>query len=387
MARRSSALGEEITLLDESYNEPEAETVDEEESPRLSLREQLEAGFDKISEKDSDESEDEEDTDDASARAGRARDDRGRFAKSQEQQSQESELEATTEGQDPELAIESAHPATPVLAPSGWDAEEREAFNQAPRKAQEAFVRRETELRRAFQQASERASHVERTWTEVDQALKPFEQQLGLAGIKPAQAVQQLMKWQQFLESDTDRALVQLAQSYGRTFGQLAQVEARQPQVSPEMRALQQQVQQLNGLLNQQQQFKQESEKAAIAAEVQSFCNETDANGNPLRPYIEHIIEDVTQVLQSLRSLKPQAPVRSLLQEAYEKAIWLNPSTRELEIRRAAPKPDKQTIEKARRAQKLVNGEARSAAGPDRSPKSVRDHLLASWEKMNPGSV
>lgn len=387
MARRSSALGEELTLIDEAYHEPETEAVEDEE-PRLSLREQLEAGFEKISENASDEeSESEEDTDSAAEKASRARDEKGRFAKSQEQRSQESELEATTEGQETELAIESAQPAPPVLAPSGWDAEEREAFNQAPRKAQEAFIRRETELRRSFQQASERAAHVERTWAEVDQALKPFEQQLGLAGIKPAQAVQQLMKWQQFLESDTDRALVQLAQSYGRTFGQLAQVEAQQPQVSPEMRALQQQVQQLNGLLNQQQQHKRESEYAAMSAEIQSFCAEKDAQGNPLRPYIEHIIDDVLPVLQTLRSAKPQAPVRALLQEAYEKAIWLNPSTRELEIKRANPKPDKQAIERARRAQKLVNGEARSAGGPDRSPKSVRDHLLASWEKINPGSV
>ena len=353
----------------------------EEVEAKPSLRETLEANFSKLEEgEEAGEFEDEaEGAEESSAPSSRSRDASGRFAKPDHEVHTSGE-DTATEGVEPQAIDPALSYSAPALAPPGWTAEEGKAFNQAPPELRAAIHRRETDLRRGLSQATEEAKQVRQTWQEVEQAIAPYAQQFQRAGVTPGRVVNQLMAWQQFLDNDTDRALLQLAQSYGRSFQDLVQKEAAQPQEPPAIRELRQQNQQLMGLYQQQRQAQVKQAQARLASEIDSFVKEVDASGSPARPHIEHVVNDMLPIVQSMAN-SGLAP-RQILQQAYEKALWLNPATRELEMKRLTPRPTKESIDKARRAQKLINGEARGVVAPER-PKSVRAALLANAEKLN----
>ena len=381
---KNSELGDIVPLSDVVDDEPE-----QQEEPRLSLREQLEANLEKITDESGDVEDPDEETelDEQPSESARERDEKGRFVKSANIQAQETGTEETTESEETGQAIESAPPATPVFAPSGWAAEEIPLFNQAPRELQQAIARRETDLRRGFQQASDRAAHIERTWSEVDAAFKPYEQQFDLAGVSKGQVLRQMMAWQSRLDNPDTRATAfrELARSYGTDLQQLAQYEAQQPQEPSYVRELRQQNQQLFGLFQQHQQAQQLQAHNALGEEIAAFRDEVDATGNKLRPYLEAVIDDMIPILRTLKGTGLNS--KQMLQQAYEKAVWLNPQVREFEIQKRAPKVTKESVEKARRAQKLVTGEARSNSAPPPKKLSLRETLEANWDKQNPGRL
>lgn len=354
---------------------------------RPSVREAVEAAYEKVV-VGREEAEADEPAETPAEKTARERDEAGRFvAKAKELKDHEahkSGAEPTIESQ-PAQAIESAPSAIPVPVPAGWAADVAPLFNQAPPRLQQEIHRRETDLRRGLQQATEKAAQVERTWAEVDQELAPYKEAFARNGVTPARVVSQLMSWQRHLDANPEQALEDLARTYGLDLRQVAESRAQQPQEPPHIRELRQQVQQLTGLFNQQteaqKQAQQQQAQQAILADIQAFANETDASGNPVRPYVEHVIDDMLPIMTALRGTMP---TRQLLQTAYEKAVWMNPSTRELELKKVtAPPPNTQNIEKARKAAKLVNGEAIGNAPPER-PKTVRAAAEAAWEKLHP---
>ena len=351
--------------------------------PKKSIRETLEENFEKLEARQDDEDTDDAESGEPTAKKRRERDATGKFlAKTKDFEARSSGEVDTTESVTPS-ATESTAYTTPVLPPPGWAADARETFNQLPPRLQQEVYKRETDLRRGLQQATENAAQVQRTWGEVEQVLSPHMERFNLMGVSPGRVVNQFMAWQQKLDSDPADGLRQLAQSYGLDLRQLAEQEAQTPQEPPYIRELRQQNQQLMGLYQQTQQRQQMSHAQALANEVQGFVEERDGSGNPVRPYMEHLIEDMVPLVQHMRSQNPHAHPRQLLQAAYEKAIWLNDSTREIELKKSQTQPmSKQTIDKARKAQKLVNGEARSDSGPVKA-KGLRATLEANWEKLN----
>jgi hypothetical protein len=353
----STGIVEESELID---FEPEADS-------RPSLRETLEAAYDEI----------QPDIEAESLEAETARDESGRFA-ARSQKAQESTGAGATEGQ---LATGLEPAALPVPAPAGWATDAKELFTQLPPRLQQEVRKRETEDRRALSAAQERAAAVERTWSEVDAVLAPKKQLFALNGVSPARVISQFMAWQDTLDADPVQGLRQLASSYGLDIRQLAEQEVSQPQEPPQVRELRNQVQQMQGYFQAIQQQSEAQKTQTIQSEVVNFAQETDAAGNPVRPYVEHVIEDMIPHIQFMRAQNPEAHPRQLLQAAYDKAIWANPSTRELELRRASAVPSP-NLEKARRAAKIVNGESNGVMQSER-PTSLRATLEDQWDKIH----
>lgn len=319
----------------------------------------------------------------AKQRAERERGDDGKFVSKSKDKSEAHESgEVETIEAPKEPAIESAPTSAPVFAPPSWAADARETFNQLPPRVQQEIVRRETDLRRGLQQATDRTAQVERTWGEVDALLKPYEGQLARAGATKAQVLKQSLEWQKYLDTDLPAAMTALARSYGTDLRTLAQLESQQPQEPAYVGQIRQQLQQTQALIQQNQQREAENRRASVLAELSAFASETDSAGNPVRPFIEHVEADMVPIVQSL--MGSGMPVRQILQQAYEKAIWLNPSTREMEIKKVASQASStQNVARAKKAARLVNGDARGDMPADR-PKSTRAALEANWEKLNP---
>lgn len=357
--------------------ETEAITIPEPEDDGPSLRETLEKAYDDIEEGIT--------TDDEPIEAASPndRDDSGRF------KSKQPEISGTDKAPNVSKApVIESEPAIPsVLPPSSWAADAKEQFNQLPPRLQQEVSKRETDLRRYLSQETEKFAQRERTYSEIDQALAPRMPELQRMGVSPGAVVSRFMAWQNHLDTNPVQGLRDLAQSYGMDLRQLAEQEAQQPQEPAYVRELRNQVQQTQGLLQQFQKQTDAQRQAQIAHQLQgelnSFTQEKDAQGNLLRPHLEHVVEDMLPYVQHLRSTSPNMGARQLLQTAYDKAIWANPSTRELELKRGQAVADPvKSVNRAKQAAKLVNGEARGPQVPDR-PDTLRGDLYAAWDKIN----
>lgn len=348
------------------------------------LRTELSAAWDQHADVDpTDSTEVQESAEQSEVSDSRQRDDKGRFLPKEAQATsgEEETLEKGVEAVAPEGTPQIADTRPPVLPPATWAAEKKQQWANVPRELQEEIQRVDIDTRRYLQRVTEEAAQVKRTWAEVEQALTPRMQQFAQAGVSPGRVVAQFMAWQDKLDSNPKQGLRELAQSYGLDIRQLAEEEAQVPQVPPYVRELQQQVQQMHGLLQSRQQAEQTAKVQGIHNELGMFANEKDAQGNLLRPYLERVVDEMIPIVQVLRTQAPQASNRELLQRAYEKALWMNDETREYQVRKqTAASQTPERIERAKRAQKLVNGHAR-AGFSKQQPDSLRGDLLAAWEE------
>lgn len=316
------------------------------------------------------------------------RDERGRFRPKAAKEPQETiqaheSGEAETIDVVPNPAIESEADNDPVLPPPSWAADAKDVWNQVPKRAQQEFVKRETDLRRGLQQATEKAAQIEREWSEVGQVLAPFENRFKRLGVTRGQVLNNMVGWQEYLDDESRRpqAFRDLAASYGTTLEQLAQVSAQQPAEPAYVREIRQQNQQLMQLFQQQSVAQKQQGEAQVVLELQSFASETDASGRLKHPHLEYLVDDIQQILPAVRASMPGASPKQLLSAAYDKAVWSNPSTRELELKKTAQPVTKQNVDRARAAKKLVNGEAMAPETVER-PKDIRGAMHAAAEKL-----
>lgn len=343
----------------------ELEAPDVTAEPEDDLRAALETAFEGESES----------TEESESVAGeRPRDEKGRFAKAQ--LSEQS-------GLDPAAPPQTELP--PIQPPSSWAAEKREAFTRLPRDLQEEVVRRETDLRRYLTDQSEKLAQAQRTYADLDAAIAPYREQFARAGVTHGQVFNQLMSWQRYLDSNPGQALADLAASYGLDLRQLAENVGAQAQPVPSyVQDMRQQLQQMQGYVQRQQQVAQQQAQQALQYEVQSFASERDQSGQPLRPYLETVMDDMMIEVPALRRANPHLSNREVLQTAYERAVWANPTTRALELQRqqqASAVAQQQKTQQAKRAAKLVNGHAPQAYAPN-PPNDLRSALLAAWDEQ-----
>lgn len=328
--------------------------------------------------------------DDAQESSPRERGADGKFIKSKKvSEAHESGEERTIETKS-NSAIESDSSGAPVPVPQSWAADAKDVWNQIPPRAQREFVKRENDLRRGLQQATEKAAQVERGYSDIDEALAPFKEIFDSGTATRSQVIKNFAWWQTKLDNPQSRAQAfrDMAQSYGTSLEQLTQEAAAQPQEPSYVREIRQQNQQLMQLYRQQQQQQEQQTQAnrqsmeqSAANDVNVFASEVDASGNLLRPHFKAVEGYMVALMPGLRAENPSLSNAQLLQAAYEKAIWADPSTRELELRKVNPPLDKQRIERARRAQKMVNGEAIGPETED-APSDIRGMLKRNAAKL-----
>jgi hypothetical protein len=82
----------------------------------------------------------------------------------------------------------------------------------------------------------------------------------------------------------------------------------------------------LDQLLQMQEQQQTQQTESAIAR----FQTETDAHGQPLRPYFADVEREMTALIPHLKSEMPGATPVELLQRAYDSATWAHPEIRQL---------------------------------------------------------
>lgn len=292
------------------------------------------------------------------------RDEGGRFKPKQ----------ASAEGETPEA------PKTETAPPAAAEPQTSEAIRvppSLPAAVKAKFGSLDPDVQAAFVKQEETVQTAKAEWGRKGERLNRFEEILGphadkwmTNGLDVFQGVQTLLAAQNILERDPVGGLVHIARSYGVNPAQIAQAlglpqtsaapggEGGQGQAVPAdfSRALQPVLQQVQTLQQQLQARNQAEEAAGLSqaqAQVEAF------KSDPANLYFENVRDDVADRIAAGKA--------TTLADAYEQAIWADPTIRPLlldsQVKAAASASAEQARKAAEEKAKADRAKAANHAG------------------------
>lgn len=297
------------------------------------------------------------------------RDEKGRFAATQKVSDQLEE-----QGKEP--------PKTEIIPPpASWSKDEVERFKTLPPDTQKYIAERERQRDTFLTQKANKIAQDERRYAEIHEAVAPHEEAWAREGISTGQGIKQLIAAQAYLEKNPVAGLQWLAQSLGVDVRTLAQAPV---QVDPQIQGLHGKVTELETRLAERDRLAQQAQIASVQRDLESFTFEKDEQGNPKRPHLEMLAEDMVPIVARLRAENPGAASRDILAHAYDKAVWANPNTRKSlleDMERKRLEDGKSKVQSAKRAGSSVVG-APNGSSMRPAPKNLREAIEASYDLL-----
>lgn len=251
-----------------------------------------------------------------------------------------------TQDQSPDEGQAEPLKAAAIEPPTSWSGEMKAKFAALPPDAQEYIAQRERDAHARITQLGQQA----KTFEPLSKVLEQHRDLFEAKGLAPDDGINRLLTVQRALESDPHATIQRLAQMYGVTLP-TGEPGSESTQVS----FLQQRIAQLEGQIREtrekvvsREQKEVETQRQTIVSAVDEFAK-SKADYDILEPYIE-------EAVRLIRMKEPNAPVKDVLEQAYEKAVWLHPDTRAKRIADEAAKraeEDRKAAEKASRVAKL----------------------------------
>lgn len=267
----------------------------------------------------------------------------------------------TQEGTDPPTEI--------IEPPSELSAEQREEFAKLPPGLQRFIADRHRDMRSDYTRKTEEIAKERTKYQELESAFEPYREELALQGTTPAQAASRLLAAQRVLTRDPLNGLKWLSQNLGVDLRQLApQPEKDEEFLSPEVKALKDEVRELRGQIQQQQVGQQTAQAAEAQRVLTEFRTAKDDAGNLKHPHADH--PEVRAVMGAFISRG------KTLEDAYKEAIYVLPEVRQRIADEAAAAARAEEAKKAEEARKKKLAEAKTASSTIRS-RGVADEKPA----------
>lgn len=264
--------------------------------------------------------------------------------------------------------IEPAAVTEPVSsAPNTWKKEVADTWSTLPAAVRAEVERREADFHKGIEQYKGAATFGQN----IERAIAPYAQTIKNLGITPDKAIEGLMaadhKLRHGSAQEKSAYFAQLAQNYGIDLGQAGQ---QQQNIDPNMHALQQQVQQLQGHINSQHQAVQQQAQDSLNSEIASFA------ADPLHSHFDAVKGHMSALLQAGQA--------TTLKDAYEQAIYANPATRGavLQQQATAQRDDAAKKAQAAKAAASVNVRGRSAMPVSQPIGTMDDTIRATLRKL-----
>ena len=303
-------------------------------------------------------------------KANAPRDEAGRY-----KSANPAEPDTAIEVQSPEtVAPEPAPPA--IAAPVSWTREMAEQFATLPPAAKEYIAKRESEATAQISRLGQQVKQVEPVIRTLEQHRASFERN----GMTYESGVKALLVAQDMLDTNPQAAIQEIARAYGVDLGSYA----GQPQEGPsrDVLALQSQVaqlsQQLQNSLSRQRsddEQKRDAHLNSLQTAVEDFSKD--------KADIALVESDMIALIPSIRQRKPGLSEKEILAQAYEQAVWINPTLREKRLADEKAKSAADALKKAEAARKAASINVRSGQNARPARMSVDDELSAVYDRMN----
>lgn len=277
--------------------------------------------------------------------------------------------------------------AASIRAPQSWKPQAREHWAKLPAEVRNEVIRRETEVGRAMQdsaKAREALGHVQ-------EVLAPYTHNITASGTDVIGAIGNFFRADNTLRhgSTSDKAsmVADIIKNYGVDITALDSVLAGQ-QVAPNpneamavqlRQEMQAQLKPVLGYFNQMQGRREEalqSIRTNAGTEVQQF------GGDEAHEFFEDVRLDMADIID----LYTQRGQPLTLQEAYDRAIMLNPNVREIvNARQEAARVNTQAAaaQRARRAAASVGGSPAPAGRAGPVGVDRRADIEAAWDQSS----
>jgi hypothetical protein len=305
--------------IQEKFAEPEAPEVDE--APETEVVETLDTKVDE-----------------------RARDESGKFAKAPKEAKEpllkRQRLRRKRPHRSSQTRAEPAPQAAPARditrPPSSWKPAIREEWGKLSENVRAEIQRREQDYQNGQAQLLPDAT----MGKQMRAVIEPYRMLIDAEGSTPDRAVADLLRTAATLRIGSQQeklnALLGVVRDYGIDLPALVQQRMQQagnPQAPQAQQAQQFRDPRVDQMLREQAQERQQREQqyqTEMGTTVTAWMDAVDASGQPVRPYIGDVINEMSVLVAQLKQSNPALTHVQALDEAYERAIWANPEIRQV---------------------------------------------------------
>lgn len=304
--------------------------------------------------------------------AGRLIDAQGRFLKA------DGTVVATEAEADLAAPAETAEQKAPVVTgqfaepPKSWKKEAQAEWQKLPESLRAEVFRREEDFHKGIAHYKQFSD----IGTTLHKVIEPYSQMIIQAGHNAPALIGDLLSMQKVMTtgSKQERAAMamQILQNTGVSLEELQQVP-QQPAVDPNIAALIQKVQSLEGQLTSQSQQREQAELQDVNAEVEKF--RTDGK----HEHFSAVALDMSALLAQGRA--------SDLQDAYDKAVWANPETREKQLQKHKQELARKQADEATAARKAAGANVARRGTPPvpTKPGTIEDTIRQKYRQLTGG--
>ena len=305
--------------------------------------------------------------------------------KMEEVQKEEEQPEETEEAVEEEQVEEKEAPVLDALtAPKHWPKEEQEIFNAWDANVQHQVMDRYKAMEGDYTKKTQEIAKFRKRNEALDEIYSPFKDDFQRAGMDEVAATRQLLAAHKYLREDPQQALKWLAQSYGVDLKAVNDDTAVEDEYAdPQMKAMQQQIAQLQGTINNQQQQAQNMQKQEVQAMIDNFQTAKDADGNLKHPHFDVVQNQMSGLISS--------GVAKDIESAYEMAVYANPETRAKVLDEKVKKETKQevkaeAVQKAKKQQRVnVKGSGTPSNSAVPSGMTLNETIKFSMKQLQKG--
>ncbi len=241
-----------------------------------------------------------------------------------------------------------------IRVPASWSPAAKAKFAALDPEVQQAVAKREQEIDHGLRRKSEDLKRYE----PLEQLIAPHRSKWQMQGMDETTAIRTLLAAQEMLETQPEQAIAHLAKAYGVNLS--AQPTPGQVQSAPQPAGNSQELLQLQQQFNALQQSIQAREAEQTSQTIAAFF------ADPANLYAENVRPAMAALLQAGQA--------SDLKDAYEKAIWMDPSIRPL-LQTPQVVPDKDRVARAKAAGASVTGSPAEPRSALNSNGSIDDDI------------
>ncbi len=303
--------------------------------------------------------------------------------KMEEVQKEEKQPEQTEEAVE-EKVEEEAPALEAISAPKHWPKEEQEIFNAWDANVQHQVMDRYKAMEGDYTKKTQALAKYKKRNESLDEIYGPFRDDFQRAGMDEVAATRQLLAAHKYLREDPQQALKWLAQSYGVDLKAVNDDTAIEDEYAdPQMKAMQQQIAQLQGTITNQQQQAQNMQKQEVQAMIDNFQTAKDADGNLKHPHFDVVQNQMSGLISS--------GVAKDIESAYEMAVYANPETRAKVLEEKVKKETKQevkaeAVQKAKKQQRVnVKGSGTPSNSAVPSGMTLNETIKFSMKQLQKG--